>query len=140
MSLQKGPRSVAGICIRNAQLFIAQRFPGGAMGERWEFPGGKVEPGETDVEALQREYNEEFGISIHVGPCIAQASFEHHEQIRDLCGYLVEILAEPALLTEHTQWRWASLEEINRLPFADSDKKLLPQISNYVHKLYKNLV
>ncbi|HON12947.1 MAG TPA: (deoxy)nucleoside triphosphate pyrophosphohydrolase [Treponema sp.] len=131
MDSNSRPRSVAGICIKDNKLFIAKRIPGGSMGERWEFPGGKVEPGETDEEALIREYYEEFGIPVTVGACIAHAEFEHHQQKRFLFAYIVYMDTMNFTLTEHTQWRWASLEEIEKLDFADSDKKLIPDL----HKL-----
>ncbi|MDR2110325.1 MAG: NUDIX domain-containing protein, partial [Spirochaetaceae bacterium] len=51
-----GRRSVAGIAVEGGRFFIAQRIPGGDLGGKWEFPGGKVEEGETDAEALIREY------------------------------------------------------------------------------------
>ncbi|AEJ19583.1 (deoxy)nucleoside triphosphate pyrophosphohydrolase [Gracilinema caldarium] len=128
------PRSVAGICIQGNALFIAQRIPGGSMGERWEFPGGKVEVGETDEEALIREYQEEFGVAVTVGACIAHAEFEHHRQKRHLFAYIVVIPEQEYVLTEHTQWRWATLEEIEKLNFADSDKKLIPSLQRYLQR------
>lgn len=134
MEFQYQPRSVAGICIHGNTLFIAKRNSGGAMGERWEFPGGKVEPPESDQEALIREYEEEFGVPITVGPCIASAVFEHHHQTRYLYAYLVEFREQQFVMTEHTQWRWATLDEIEKLPFADSDKKLLTDLYKFVRK------
>lgn len=127
-------RSVAGICIKNNKIFIAKRIPGGSMGERWEFPGGKVEPGETDEEALIREYQEELGSPVTVGPCVAQAEFEHHDQKRQLFAYTVDIPDMDYVLTEHTQWRWATIDEIETLNFADSDKKLLSALRQYLQR------
>ncbi len=121
-------RSVAGIARRNGAVFIARRLPGGAMGEKWEFPGGKVEPGESDQEALRREYLEEFGIPVSVGALAAHAEFEHKAQGHSLYAYIIRMADDHYTLSEHTEWRWVSLEEIEAMDFADSDRKLLPQL------------
>jgi 8-oxo-dGTP diphosphatase len=125
-------RSVAGISIDQGMFFIAQRKPGGALGEKWEFPGGKVEPGETDQEALVREYQEELGVSITIGPFLGAASFEHRG-VNRVYAYQVYFSAYHITLSEHTAWRWARLDEIEHLDFADSDRKLLPYLKAYLH-------
>ncbi|MDR1399278.1 MAG: (deoxy)nucleoside triphosphate pyrophosphohydrolase [Treponema sp.] len=122
-------RSVAGIAIENSRLFIAKRIPGGAMGEKWEFPGGKVEDDESDADALRREYREEFGIDVTVGDLLASAVFEYKGQ-RQLSAYQVTFASMQFTLIEHTTWRWATLEEIEALDFVDSDQKLLPALKN----------
>ncbi|WP_304222579.1 (deoxy)nucleoside triphosphate pyrophosphohydrolase [Gracilinema caldarium] len=138
MERDKKQRSVAGICIKGEKLFIAKRIPGGSMGERWEFPGGKVEAEESDQDALIREYKEEFGVPVTVGPCIATSEFEHHQQKRYLFAYLVHIPDLQFEMTEHTQYRWATLDEIKELNFADSDKKLIPDIAHYLQNIQGN--
>ncbi|MDR2102986.1 MAG: (deoxy)nucleoside triphosphate pyrophosphohydrolase [Treponema sp.] len=125
----KGRRSVAGIAIEGGRFFIAQRLPGGDLGCKWEFPGGKVEEGETDAEALIREYREELGVSVRVGPLLASAVFQHHGLERTLNAYRIYFSADSFALSEHTRWRWASFEEIQALDFADSDRRLLPQLA-----------
>ena len=122
-------RSVAGIATENSRFFIARRIPGGAMSEKWEFPGGKVENGESDADTLRREYREEFGVDVTVGDLLASAVFEHTGQ-RQLCAYRVAFVSMQFTLTEHTTWRWATLEEIKALDFVDSDQKLLPALKN----------
>jgi 8-oxo-dGTP diphosphatase len=98
------------------------------MGDRWEFPGGKVDGGESDQEALQREYLEEFGVEVSVGEFLGSALFERRGVERQVRAYRVFFAALNFTLTEHTQWRWASLEEIEQLDFVDSDRKLLPAL------------
>lgn len=60
-------RVVAGVIVRDERLLIARRLPGAHQGGLWEFPGGKVEPGEPETIALRRELREELGIEATVG-------------------------------------------------------------------------
>jgi 8-oxo-dGTP diphosphatase len=119
---------VAGIAWNHDKFFIAQRLYGGAMGDKWEFPGGKVDNGESDQEALKREYLEEFGLDITVGDFLGSAVFEHRGIQRQVMAYRVFFSVAGITLAAHTQWRWASLEEIERLDFVGSDRKLLPAL------------
>lgn len=121
-------RSVAGIAVRDGRVFIARRVSGGSMGDKWEFPGGKVEEGESDQEALVREYAEEFAVPIRVGRELARAVFINRNEPVRLTAYEVFLESHDFVLSEHTEWRWASLEEIENLDFADSDLKLVPGI------------
>jgi 8-oxo-dGTP diphosphatase len=122
-------RSVAGIAWDSGKCFIAQRLPGGDMGGRWEFPGGKVEGAESDQEALKREYREEFAVDIAVGDFLGSAVFERRGIERRVNAYRVFFPAAPVFtLAEHIQWRWASFDEIEQLDFVDSDRKLLPAL------------
>jgi 8-oxo-dGTP diphosphatase len=124
-------RSVAGIVFEENRIFIARRLPGGDMGSKWEFPGGKVEDGESDEQALVREYMEEFGVSITTGSKLAEAQFEHNGKNYTLNAYAVYFGSLNFTLTEHSEWRWASLEEIEKSDFVDSDLKLVPALKKY---------
>jgi 8-oxo-dGTP diphosphatase len=119
-------KSVAGIAFEQGKVFIARRLPGGDLGEKWEFPGGKVEPGESDGEALIREYQEEFGVPVEIGVPLGTVSFEHRGCTHTLNAYRVSFSCRDFTLKEHTEWRWADLGELETLDFADSDRKLLP--------------
>jgi len=119
-------RSVAGVILRNGKVFVARRAPGGPMGSRWEFPGGKVEPGESDEEALEREFLEEFEARVRALRPLGETSFLHHGVERLLTAWLVELLPSSRLLPrEHVELRWTSRTELRALDFADSDRKLI---------------
>ena len=124
--------SVAGIAIEGGNVFIARRKAGGDLGGKWEFPGGKVEEGEGDVEALRREFLEEFGADVTAGPLLASAEFNHNGQRFLLNAYRIFFASLHFNMTEHDQWRWAALEEIDSLDFAGSDRLLLPQLQAYL--------
>jgi len=124
--------SIAGIAIEQGKVFIARRKPGGDLGGKWEFPGGKVEEGEGDVDALRREYLEEFGVAVETGPPLAHSEFTHHERKFLLNAYRIFFTDYHFKMTEHSEWRWASLAEIATLDFADSDRRLLPALQVYL--------
>jgi len=124
--------SVAGIAIEQGKVFIARRKPGGDLGGKWEFPGGKVEEGEGDADALRREYLEEFGVAVETGPLLAHSEFTHHEQKFLLNAYRVFFTGYHFKMIEHTEWRWAAPAEIEALDFAGSDRRLLPALQVYL--------
>ncbi|MDR0387642.1 MAG: (deoxy)nucleoside triphosphate pyrophosphohydrolase [Treponema sp.] len=126
------PCSVAGIAVEDGKVFVARRIPGGDLGGKWEFPGGKVEPGESGEEALVREFREEFAVTVRIGPLVASASFEHRGTSRVLRAYRVYLESRDFTLSEHTEWAWVSPESIAGLDFAGSDRKLLPELEKYL--------
>ena len=132
-------RSLAGIILKGKELFIAQRKEGGALGEKWEFPGGKAEEHESDEAALKREYLEEIGIDITVGPLLATSSFQNKEKEYMLYAYLCRFAGEESRqeiqLSEHIRWRWVSFDEINKLDFVPSDRALFPALEKYLGQL-----
>jgi 8-oxo-dGTP diphosphatase len=130
--------SVAAIAVYEGKLFIAKRIPGGDMGGKWEFPGGKAEEGEDAKETLTREMAEEFGVTVTAGDKIASGSFVHNGKKHTLDAYLVSIPDYHFSLTEHTEWHWAHFDEIETLfaagEFTPSDYALLPQIREFLLK------
>jgi 8-oxo-dGTP diphosphatase len=120
--------SVAGIALAPGGIFIARRKTGGGLGGKWEFPGGKVEEGEGDADALRREYREELGIAVEVGSLLASAEFTHSGYTFALNAYRIVFSSLDFRMAEHTEWRWASLAEIELLDFAGSDRLLLPAL------------
>lgn len=127
-------QSIAGIIVIDELVLIGKRLPQGQMGSKWEFPGGKVEKGETHKQALIREFEEEFMIDIDVGECIAKAEFSHNEDTVQLFAYEVfikDIDNISWILTEHTDINWVTFDKISELDFVDSDLKLLVQIRNH---------
>ncbi|MDR0290908.1 MAG: (deoxy)nucleoside triphosphate pyrophosphohydrolase [Treponema sp.] len=123
--------SVAGIAFENGRAFIARRKAGGDLGGKWEFPGGKVEEGEGDADALKREFLEEFAVAVEAGPLLASAEFVHCGRGFNLNAYRVFFCSCSFRLAEHTEWRWATLDEIAELDFADSDRRLLAGLKGY---------
>ncbi len=120
------PISVAGIAVRSGRVFVARRKAGGALGGRWEFPGGKCEPGESPRRALEREFLEELGIEVRPGVCLGSARFLKEEVVFLLKAYRIDFEGDPKILAEHDEVRWVDSEALRSLDFAPSDRLLFP--------------
>jgi len=119
-------RSVAGILVAQGKVFIAKRGSAGSFQGRWEFPGGKVEEGESDEAAIAREYREEFDIEVHALRSLGESVFPHRGEDRVLAAWLIDLApyTRPKLL-EHEEVAWVGAEELISLDLVDSDRKLV---------------
>ena len=135
-------RSIACIDYRNGKIFIAKRQMVGDMGGRWEFPGGKIEEGEDLQTAVVREMQEEFGVTVTVGRKITSGSFTHKGKPCTLDVLEVSFphdgIEKKFELTEHTDYKWADIEEIPQLNFVDSDLSIYNDVKKWCLKEYKN--
>lgn len=122
-------RSVAGILLLDGRAFVAKRGPVGSFQGCWEFPGGKVEAGESDEEAVAREFEEEFAVSVKARRLLGESVFPHRGVDRVLAAWLIELepFQRPTLL-EHEETAWASASELEALRLVDSDRALLPLV------------
>src|SRR5574344_1212768 len=120
--------SIACIALDGNNSLIAHRNPTGQMGGRCEFPGGKLEPGETEQQAVVREFKEEFGVHVKVGEKITDSSFRHNGDLVALHAYRIFVPHRGIFfkykLTEHTEYKWVKAESIPRRNFGDSDLRL----------------
>ena len=127
--------SIAGIAFKGRTVLVAHRNPVGQMGGRWEFPGGKVEDGEDDSTALVREFKEEFVIKVKPGKLIAEAVFEHNGE-NNLHAYTVKVPHMGKFfkykLTEHTEYKWVDIDEVENLSFVDSDLLIYPEVKKFI--------
>ncbi|MCE1195320.1 NUDIX domain-containing protein [bacterium] len=126
-------RSVAGIAVREGRILVAKRVEGGPIGLRWEFPGGKVEEGESDEAALVREFDEELGIAVRPLRRIGEGSFDSPSGRRQLAAWLVELPPGSAFqLREHSDIAWVDALALEAIDLADSDRRLLPLLRGEV--------
>lgn len=110
------------------RYLIQQRLPGKSRGLLWEFPGGKVEPGESDAEALVREAREELAVELIVGEERYQTRHAYPDLTVDLHLYQARIASgTPTALGAHAL-RAATAEEMLALPFCEADLPLLRQL------------
>ncbi len=133
--------SIACIIYRDKKLLVAHRNPTGDMGGRWEFPGGKVDSGESFEEAVVREMREEFSVGATVLQKICSSTFEHRGKKCLLTAFLVELEHDgqevPYVLTEHTEYKWVFPEEIRGMVFVDSDLGIYPDVLDFIGNLEK---
>lgn len=113
---------VAGIIYKEDKFLIAQRNLKKSQGGFWEFPGGKVEKGETYEEALKREIKEEFDADIEVKEYVGENIHHYPEKDIKLIFYKAELLSNTIKLLEHEDFRWITKESKDKFEFSGADK------------------
>ncbi|EPD70983.1 mutator mutT protein [Corynebacterium pyruviciproducens ATCC BAA-1742] len=116
---------VGGAIIRDndgtIEVLCAQRGPGRAMSGYWEFPGGKVEPGETEEEALARELFEELDISVEVRSHVATTPYSYDFGDISLSVYVCTIEEGEPTRSEHQSLEWVPVADLSDLRWAPAD-------------------
>jgi 8-oxo-dGTP diphosphatase len=115
-------RVVAAVIPREDRYLITQRRPTAVLGGLWEFPGGKVEVGESEEDALRREIRERVGVDVEVGACIARRSHQYDGYSVDLTLYqasLDETVEPQPVRVADCRWVKSAEFEIYRFPAAD---------------------
>lgn len=122
-------QSVVGAAIlRDGRVLAARRTTPPEAAGRWEFPGGKVEPGETPEYALVREVAEELGVEITlVGWLAGEAMIGTTHLLRVALGTLSDGV-EPAP-HEHDQVRWLAVDELDAIDWLEPDRPFLPELA-----------
>ena len=121
------PVVAALLCDSGGRILVQQRPQGTAMAGLWEFPGGKIEPGETPERALVRELAEELGIAVDPADCLPMTFASASLGARHLVLLLFRCIAwqgEPQAL-HATAVRWATIDELYTLPMPPADLPLL---------------
>lgn len=119
---------VAGVIYKGNKFLIAQRNFKKAQGGLWEFPGGKIEQGETPQEALKREIKEEFNANITVGKYVGEVLHHYPEKDIHLSFYKAELIGDEFELVEHEDYAFIQKEEAENYQFAGADVKVLEMI------------
>jgi 8-oxo-dGTP diphosphatase len=115
-------RVVAAVIEREGSYLITQRRPAAVLPLLWEFPGGRVEEGETDAAALKREVRHRLGVEIDVGQLISFVSHPYEKYVVDLYLYECHITGgEPAPLAVHA-FKWVTSAEFDQHPFTPADE------------------
>ncbi|SDZ93396.1 (deoxy)nucleoside triphosphate pyrophosphohydrolase [Pedobacter hartonius] len=120
--------SCALITGHNGKVLVAQRSSVMRLPLKWEFPGGKVEPGETPEECLLRELAEELGVVVEIVKAMAP---HEHAEIR-LIPFVCVIRLGEIKLAEHAAFRWLGPDEMNTVDWAEAD---IPVVQQYLDGL-----
>lgn len=111
-------------------LLACQRRSGGIFPLKWEFPGGKVEDGEEDVDGLRRELREELAIEVRGASEIFRSRHRYDDAMEvDLVFFRVESFRGPVVNRAFHALRWVSPEELHGLDFLDGDLPLIQKLT-----------
>ncbi len=125
---RKSIEVVAAVIRRGDKIFATQRGYGDWK-DWWEFPGGKMEPGETPEQALLREIREELDTEIRIDTFLYTVDWDYPQFHLTMHCYICSLLGDTLHLNEHEAARWLSREEIRSVRWLPADEILLPLIA-----------
>ena len=118
---------VAAIIRKGDKIFATQRGYGDMKG-KWEFPGGKIEPGETGEEAVVREIKEELRSTVKVLKFFGEINDVHGDRCFNVKFYICELVDGNLELTEHLASKWVEPKDIIAADFMEADKEILNEL------------
>ena len=121
-------RVVGAMIEREGKYLITQRSPHATLPLLWEFPGGRVEPGETDEEALARELMEEMAITVSVGERVIHVEHGYEAYDIDFCVYRCRLTRGPPRHIRVADHRWVRPDELENYEFPPADEKSIAKL------------
>jgi A/G-specific adenine glycosylase len=124
-------RIAVGVVFKNGRVLITRRKPSGLLGGLWEFPGGKIQPGEGPAAACIREIKEEVNLAIEVDSHLSRVkhAYTHFKIVMDVfcCSYVAGRVA----LNGPVEHRWINLNKLDDFPFPKANHKFFPELKRY---------
>jgi len=112
---------VGAVLTQGTKVLVAQRGEGMSLTGMWEFPGGKIEQGETPQEALRRELQEELLCTAEIGDKVTTTEHDYDFGTVILTTFFGTIVDQAPTLTEHAEVRWVEAADLRGLPWAPAD-------------------
>ena len=123
---------VGAVLLEDGKILATKRNDDRILGTLWEFPGGKVEVGETPQQALVRELVEEFDDEITVGAKVATSSHEYDFGVVNLTAYYAKFLTHNFDLIAHSKVEWITQDQLATLKWADADQAIADALKTAV--------
>lgn len=121
-------RVVAAIIVENDKIFATQRGYGEFKGG-WEFPGGKIEKGETPQQALVREIQEELDTEIEVGELVERVEYDYPQFHLSMDCFLCKIKSGKLVLKEHEDAKWLRRDELGSVEWLPADEGVVGKLA-----------
>ncbi|WP_035805015.1 (deoxy)nucleoside triphosphate pyrophosphohydrolase [Lunatimonas lonarensis] len=122
---------VCAVIIRSGRVLCAKRGVTKARANQWEFPGGKIDQGEKEEEALIREIFEELGVRIRIGTRLESLEHEYPDIAIRLIPFIASLESEDIVLAEHSDVYWAGFAELAALNFSEADRKVVAMLRTH---------
>ena len=129
----KTVRVVAAIIINDGKVFATQRGYGEFI-DGWEFPGGKIDAGETPEEALVREIKEELDTEVEVKELLETVEYDYPKFHLSMDCFICKIKAGELVLKEHEASQWLTKETLDSVEWLPADLGLIEKIENYLRE------
>ena len=119
--MNKIVKVTAAVLEHDGKIIIAQRKSGDPLAGKWEFPGGKIEAGETPEQCLARELKEEFDIDVSIGDFLG-SNIHHYDHISiELMAYRATWVSGEIIMNDHNAYRWITVDQLDDFEFAPAD-------------------
>lgn len=126
-------RVTAAVIEKDGKILIAKRRIGDRHGGRWEFPGGKIDAGETPEECLKRELKEELGIEAEIGELICSSTFKYMFVPLELLVYKVRHISGKFRALDHDELKWVEPSELAKYDFVKADVKVVRKLMRDIY-------
>lgn len=123
---------VAAAIIRKGDMIFATQRGYGEFKDGWEFPGGKLEPGETAEEAIVREIKEELAADIKVGHLFETVEYDYPQFHLTMHCFICELVSDDIVLKEHEDARWLGRSELDTVEWLPADKGLIQNLKKEI--------